>query len=255
MSDDLSVSVEGHVGVLEFRRPPNNHFDLTLLRDLADAAAELESARGCRAIVLCSEGRHFCAGVDFGGEGVGPDPDTSLRAIYAEGLRLFSVPVPVVAAVQGAAVGGGLGVACAADFRVAAPSTRFHANFGALGIHQGFGLSASLPRIIGAQGAAEMLYTARRVTGEKALALGLADRLVEDGKVREAAVAYAHEIAANAPLAVRSMRQTLRSGYVDEVRAAMEREVTEQTRLLATSDSEAGIEASLARAAPVFTGK
>ncbi|GAA0979498.1 enoyl-CoA hydratase/isomerase family protein [Nocardiopsis tropica] len=255
MSDDLSVSVDGHVGVLEFRRPPNNHFDLALLRDLADAAAELEGARGCRAIVLCSEGRHFCAGVDFGGEGVGPDPASTLKAVYAEGLRLFSLAVPVIAAVQGAAVGGGLGVACAADFRVAAPSTRFHANFGALGIHQGFGLSASLPRIIGAQGAAEMLYTARRVGGERALALGLADRLVEDGAVRGAAVAFAHEIAAGAPLAVRSMRETLRAGYTDEVRAAMEREITEQTRLLATGDSEAGIAASLARTAPVFTGR
>ncbi|MFJ9552402.1 enoyl-CoA hydratase/isomerase family protein [Nocardiopsis sp. NPDC101807] len=255
MSDDLSVSVDGHVGVLEFRRPPNNHFDLALLRDLADAAAELEGARGCRAIVLCSEGRHFCAGVDFGGEGVGPDPAATLEAVYAQGLRLFSLAVPVVAAVQGAAVGGGLGVACAADFRVAAPSTRFHANFGALGIHQGFGLSASLPRIVGAQGAAEMLYTARRVGGERALALGLADRLVEDGAVREAAVAFAHEIAAGAPLAVRSMRETLRAGYTDEVRAAMEREIAEQTRLLATEDAAAGIAASLARTAPVFTGR
>ncbi|XKK39828.1 enoyl-CoA hydratase/isomerase family protein [Nocardiopsis sp. ARC36] len=193
--------------------------------------------------------------MDFGGEGVGPDPASTLKAVYAQGLRLFSLAVPVVAAVQGAAVGGGLGVACAADFRVAAPSTRFHANFGALGIHQGFGLSASLPRIIGAQGAAEMLYTARRVGGERALALGLADRLVEDGAVRGAAVAFAHEIAAGAPLAVRSMRETLRAGYTDEVRAAMEREITEQTRLLATGDSEAGIAASLARTAPVFTGR
>lgn len=255
MSDDLSVRVDGHVGVLEFRRPPHNHFDLALLRDIADAATALADERGCRAVVLCSEGRHFCAGVDFGGEGVGPDPDSSLRAIYAEGLRLFSLPVPVVAAVQGAAVGGGLGVACAADFRVASPSTRFHANFGALGIHQGFGLSASLPRIVGEQAAADMLFTARRVTGEQARDLGLADRLAEDGGVREAAVAYAHQIAANAPLAVRSMRQTLRAGFVEKVRAAMEREISEQTWLLETKDSAAGIAASLARTAPAFTGR
>lgn len=253
MSEELSVHVDGHVGVLEIHRPPNNHFDYEVLKELADTAEEL--AGRCRALVLCSEGKHFCAGVDFAAGGVGTNPVRTLSAIYGEGLRLFSLPVPVIVAVQGAAVGGGLGLACAADFRVAAPSSRFHANFGSLGLHQGFGLSVSLPRIVGQQKAADMLYTARRVTGTEAHAIGLADLLVDEGTVREEALAQAHRIAACAPLAVRSMKATMRADLLAVLPAALEREVIEQTRLLDTKDNEAGVTASLNRVRPTFTGE
>lgn len=253
MSEELSVRVDGHVGVVEVHRPPHNHFDHGLLKELADTAEEL--ADRCRALVLCSEGRNFCAGVDFAGDGVGDDPTRTLSAVYGEGLRLFSLPVPVIAAVQGTAVGGGLGLACSADFRVAAPSSRFHANFGFLGLHQGFGLSVSLPRIVGEQKAADMLYTARRVTGTEAHAIGLADFLVEEGAVRETAMDHAHRIAAAAPLAVRSMKATMRADLLAALPDAFEREVAEQARLLRTEDGEVGIAASLDRVRPTFTGR
>ncbi|MGW5880403.1 enoyl-CoA hydratase/isomerase family protein [Nocardiopsis terrae] len=255
MSEELSVRVDGHVGVLEIHRPPNNHFDLDVLTELADTAEELGAPGGCRALVLCSEGRNFCAGVDFASGGVGDTPVRTLDAIYGQGLRLFSLPVPVIAAVQGAAVGGGLGLACAADFRVAAPSTRFHANFGLLGLHQGFGLTVSLPRIVGEQRAADMLYTARRVHGHEAHTIGLADQLVADGAVREGALEYAHRIAASAPLAVRSMKATMRADLLAALPAALDREVVEQTKLLGTKDNEAGVAASLDRTGATFTGE
>ncbi|MCY9783124.1 enoyl-CoA hydratase/isomerase family protein [Nocardiopsis sp. EMB25] len=254
MSEELSVRVDGHVGVLEIHRPPHNHFSLDVLTELADASEEL-AADGCRALVWCSEGKNFCAGVDFAGEGVGQSPVHTLSALYGQGLRLYTLPVPVIAAVQGAAVGGGLGLACAADFRVASAATRFHANFGLLGLHQGFGLSASLPRVVGGQKAAEMLYTARRVPGEEAHAIGLADHLVEDGQVREGALEWARRIAARAPLAVRSMKATMRADLLAALPAALDREIVEQTRLMDTKDHEAGISASLARGTPVFTGR
>lgn len=253
MSEELSVRVDGHVGVLEIRRPPNNHFDHALLEKLADTAEEL--AESCRALVLCSEGKHFCAGVDFAAGGVGDNPVKGLTAVYGQGLRLFSLPVPVIAAVQGAAVGGGLGLACAADFRVAEPTSRFHANFGLLGLHQGFGLTASLPRIIGRQKAADMLYTARRVTGTEAHEIGLADILADTGSVREAALEHAHRIAASAPLAVRSMKATMRAELLAELPGALEREILEQTRLMDTEDHAAGVAASLGRVRPAFGGK
>ena len=254
MSEELSAYVDGHVGVLEVHRPPHNHFSLDVLTELADTAETL-AAEGCRALVLCSEGKNFCAGMDFATGGVGADPIHTLSALYGQGLRLYSLPVPVVAAVQGTAVGGGLGLACAADFRVASPTTRFHANFGLLGLHQGFGLSVSLPRIVGVQKAADMLYTARRIPGEEAHAIGLADHLVEDGAVRAEALERARRIAASAPLAVRSMKATMRADLLAELPAALDREVVEQTRLLATEDSEVGVTASLDRTAPTFTGK
>ena len=204
MSEELSVRVDGHVGVLEIHRPPHNHFSLDVLTELADTAEELV-AQGCRVLVLCSEGKNFCAGVDFAAGGVGPTPVNTLGAIYGQGLRLYSLPIPVIAAVQGVAVGGGLVLACSADFRVASPGTRFHANFGRLGLHQGFGLTVSLPRIVGAQKAADMLYTASRVPGEEAYAIGLADHLVEDGAVRAGALEHAHRIAASAPAKYRGL--------------------------------------------------
>lgn len=254
MSEELSARVDGHVGVLEVHRPPHNHFSLDVLTELADTAEGLV-ADGCRALVLCSEGKNFCAGVDFAAGGVGDNPVDTLSAIYGQGLRLYSLPIPVIAAVQGAAVGGGLGLACSADFRVASPGTRFHANFGRLGLHQGFGLTVSLPRIVGAQKAADMFYTARRIPGEEAHAIGLADHLVQDGAVRAGALEHAHRIAASAPLAVRSMKATMRADLLADLPSALEREIVEQTRLMSTKDNEAGVTASLNRTDPVFTGE
>ncbi|MGH1561420.1 enoyl-CoA hydratase/isomerase family protein [Mumia sp. DW29H23] len=255
MTNALTVSLDGKVAVLEFHRPPVNFFDRELLSEIADAAAELADGDTCRALVLCSEGKHFCAGANFGEGGLGEERAAASRAIYTEAVRLFEIGVPVVAAVQGSAVGGGLGLACSADFRVAAESSRFHANFSALGFHQGFGLSVSLPRIVGEQTAADLLYTSRRLTGSEAHAVGLVDRLAEEGEIRSTALELAHRIAANAPLAVQSMKATLRAGLADQVRTVLERELSEQTRLWATEDSAEGVRANLARETAVFHGR
>src|SRR5262249_13162466 len=157
------------VGVAEIRRPPDNFFDAGLIASLADAYQWLDQEAGARAVVLCSEGKHFCAGADFTGRSDHSPRVHAARGAgerHREALRLFEAKLPVVAAVQGAAVGGGLGLACSADFRVASPQARFSANFARLGLHQGFGLSVTLPAVIGQQRAIDMLYTARRVGGE-----------------------------------------------------------------------------------------
>ncbi len=253
---DVSVDLgEGLVAEVEIHRPPNNFFDAALIRSLADAYEDL-AAGSCRAIVLCSEGKHFCAGADFHGESEAEGlPEDGASTLYREAVRLFRAPLPVVAAVQGAAVGGGLGVACSADFRVAAPEARFTANFARLGFHQGFGLSVTLPAIVGRQYALEMLYTGCRIGGEEAHARGLADRLAPLDDLRAAARAFASEIAGSAPLAVRSIRQTLRGHLADEVAEATEREDAEQIRLRATEDFAEGTRASLERRPPDFRGR
>jgi enoyl-CoA hydratase/carnithine racemase len=254
---DLSVSTDGPVALLEIHRGPANYFDRALLGQIADAAQELQRGRAVRAVVLCSEGKHFCAGANFG---AGPlqgadDRDAESTALYQEAIRLFELELPVVAAVQGSAVGGGLGLACAADFRVASARSRFHGNFSALGFHQGFGLSVTLPRIVGSQLALDLLLTSRRIDGKQAYESGLVDRLTEDGAERGGALELAHELAAAAPLAVRSIKQTLRAGLAEAVRAALSRELSEQQRLWRTKDSEIGIAASLARELPQFIGQ
>ena len=170
-------------------------------------------------------------------------------------IRLFEQPLPVGAAVQGAAIGGGLGLALAADLRVATPESRFSANFARLGFHQGFGLSVTLPSVVGHQAALDLLYTGRRIDGTRARELGLCDQLVAIGELRPRARELAGEIAASAPLATRSIRQTMRGPLVERVRAAMAHEHAEQERLQRTDDFREGIAATTERRPPRFTGR
>jgi 2-(1,2-epoxy-1,2-dihydrophenyl)acetyl-CoA isomerase len=128
-----------------------------------------------------------------------------------------------VAAVQGA-VGGGLGLALVANFRVASPEARFSANFARLGFHHGFGLTVTLPRVVGHQRALELPYTGRRVPGEEVLPLGLCDRLADAAELRDVGVDLAEQIAAaSGPLAIASIRTTMRGDLHARIKAATDR--------------------------------
>src|ERR1700744_5503898 len=146
--DHVTVQVDGHVAVIPIDRPPQNHVSVELMRDLADALDAIDGEVELRCSVLQSEGKNFCAGADLvrsesaGGLG-------AVNPLYDQAVRLFSGKKPVVAAVQGAAVGAGMGLAVMADFRVASPDARFAANFVKLGFHPGFGLTHTLPHLIG----------------------------------------------------------------------------------------------------------
>jgi 2-(1,2-epoxy-1,2-dihydrophenyl)acetyl-CoA isomerase len=247
---DVTVEQHGaHVGLVCLHRPPNNYFDTALVDAVATSYEELDRCGWCRAVVLAAEGRHFCAGLDFSG-----NPGQDIAALYDAALRLFAAPLPVVAAVQGAAIGGGCGLALSADLRVATPGTRFSANFARLGFHHGFALTVTLPAAVGRQVATDLLLTGRRVGGEEALALGLCDRLAADGDHLAQALRYADELAASGPLAVRSIRATLRRGLVEEARLAMEHECAEQLTLRDTADFGEGVRAMTERRLPRFTG-
>ena len=250
----MSLTRDEHIAIVEMRRPPANFFDREVLAAVADAG-EHAAADGARAIVLCSEGKHFCAGASLADATGTLDPRASAAGVYEQAVRILRLEIPVVAAVQGAAVGGGLGLACAADFRVASPSARFEANFARLGFHHGFALSLTLPRIVGHPRAELMLYGARRVGGEEAHALGLVDRLADAGQERAVALDLAREIAASAPLAVRSIRRTMRAELVERVEAALAHELDEQEWLWRTADAATGITASLERRDPTFVGR
>jgi 2-(1,2-epoxy-1,2-dihydrophenyl)acetyl-CoA isomerase len=238
------------VAEVELHRPPANFFDAALLADLVEAVRRADG-HGARAIVLCSEGRHFCAGLDFG-RSTTPGPE-DLRTLYDRAETLIDGPLPMVVAVQGAAIGGGLGLALAGDFRIASPGSRFSANFARLGFHHGFGLSVTLPRAVGEQRALELLLTGRRIDGTEALRIGLCDGLADDP--RAGAHALAAEIAASAPLAVRAVRATQRAGLVRSFAAAVEHERNQQLQLIDTDDFREGIDASAHRRQPRFTGR
>lgn len=258
---DLLVTVDDdHVATAEIRRPPNNFFSLGLIESMVEAIRALDDDPACRAIVLCSEGKHFCAGADFAGGGsvleeTTRNADGSPRHLYDAAVDLFSTRTPVVAAIQGAAVGGGLGVACFPDFRFAAPEARFTANFSRLGFHHGFGLTATLPPLVGRQKALDLLYTGRRIAGKEACAIGLVDRLVPLEDLRREAHEFAAEIAGSAPLAVGSIRQTMRGDLARQIKIATDREKVEQDWLRATDDWKEGVAAMAARRTPDFRGR
>ncbi len=262
---DNNVTSDGNVGIVEINRPPHNFFDVSLIRQIANAFDTFDNDSNCRAIVLASAGKSFCAGANFGS---GQTDDSSASeeftedgfmnttgTLYREGVRLFSAKKPIIAAIQGAAIGGGLGLALVADFRVAAPEARFAANFVKLGIHPGFGLTVTLPKIVGQQAANLMFLTGKRLRGEEAHTIGLVDELVDLNELRGRAISFAKEIAENAPLALISVRSTVRDGLAEQIDKATDHELREQQWLRATEDAEEGIRAVAERRTGNFNAR
>lgn len=254
--EHIRVEVDGFVAVVTLDRPPNNHVSVALVRDLADALETLDGDDGTRATVLLTAGKVFCAGADFAapGDAVGAGMD-GVAALYDQAVRLFAIQKPMVAAVQGAAVGAGLGLALAADFRIAGPEARFSANFVKLGFHPGFGLSHTLPRLVGAQAASLMFLTGRRLKAEEALRIGLVDAVVAGEALPGAALELAREIAQNAPLAVTATRRTLRGELAAAVRATTLQEHAQQALLRVTEDFAEGVQAVAQRRPGDFKGR
>jgi enoyl-CoA hydratase/carnithine racemase len=255
--DDIAVELADFVATVEIRRPPHNFFDFSLIAQLADAFETLDRDPACRAIVLAAQGKSFCAGADFGsgGDDVDAVERRSTGHLYQEAVRLFATQKPIIGAIHGAAVGGGLGLAMVPDLRVTCAEARFSANFTRLGFHPGFGLSVTLPALIGQSKAALMFYTSRRVKGEEAYQMGLADVLVEQSQVRRAARELAAEIAVCSPLGVIATRATLRRGLSERIKAATDHELAVQMRLRETADFREGIKAMAERRIPRFSGR
>ncbi len=254
---DVEVTLADHVATAEIQRSPNNFFDTALVQSLAEAFEALDKEMDCRAILLAADGKHFCAGANFhSGQAERDLRDVETgNPLYAQAVRLFSCKKPVVGAIQGAAIGGGFGLALVPDFRVLCPETRFAANFVKLGFHPGFGLTYTLPRLIGAPRANLIFQTGRRVGGEEAYSWGLGEVLTTKENVRSAALALAQEIAENAPLAVQSVRATMRDGMAAAVKAATDHEFREQHRLQQTEDHKEGIKAVAERRPGNFVGR
>jgi enoyl-CoA hydratase/carnithine racemase len=251
---DVSVALTGNVAEVEIHRPPHNFLDVGLIRSLADALEALDREPECRISVLCAEGKSFCAGANFGDRQT-EAPSGATNPLYSQAVRLFACKKPIVAAIQGAAVGGGVGLALVADFRIVSPEARFSVNFVKLGIHPGFGLTHTLPRLIGQQKAALMFYTGRRITGQEAVGWGLADLLADADRLRAVAADLAAEIAQGAPLALFSTRATMRQGLAEAVKAQTDHEAKEQSWLFRTEDHREGVKAVAERRPGRFLGK
>lgn len=247
------------VFTVTLNRPDNrNSMTPELLDAFAVAIAHAKADRDARCVLITGRGPCFSAGADFKA-GVQRSehgtPSAASFAMYEPFLSVLDLEVPVVAALNGHAVGGGFGLALVCDIRVANRSARYGANFAKLGLHSGMGISHTLPRLVGPAVAAELLYTGHLVDGARAEALGLVNHAVESELVLEKAETIAREIAGAAPLAIRGMKAALRKGSANEIREAARTEAYAQAESLATEDAREGMAALLEKRTPDFKGR
>lgn len=253
MPNTIRAEVEGHVGSVTLARPDRlNALTHELLTDLRDALMELGDRSDVGAVVLCGAGRAFCAGLDL--EAGLADPrivdqvaamQAGMEAGAAVTAAIRSIPQPVIAAVQGHAVGAGFAFAAAADVRFVAPDARFSAPFLRLGMTVGdFGLSWLLPRIIGHGRAAHLFYSAGALNAEQALDYGLAAAVVEDPLA--AAKELATQIAAAPPYGVQGSKQLIDAGLQSSLAAHLAAEARAQAIGALTEDAKSAMAAVLA---------
>ncbi len=224
----------------------------------ASAVAELSGDRSVRVVVVTGEGSAFCAGGDLSWiESGGAEVDalrTKMLTFYRTWLSIRDLEVPVIAAVNGPAIGAGLCLALACDLRYAAPTARFGAPFAALGIHPGMAASYLIPEAVGLPRAREMLYTGRIFSAAEAAEIGLINGVVPAESLLDEAIATAEKVAAMAPVAIRLTKSALRHGprsYAE----ALEWEALAQPITMATADMREGLKAQGERRKAVFDGR
>jgi len=252
------------IRVVTLDRPDRlNALNAPLVEDLHRAFDEIAADRACRVAVLTGAGRGFCAGLDIA-EGATPDHARDLGRVQA-GMavqqsiaslvpHLRSVPQPVVAAVNGAATGGGLALALACDVRVCATSARFNVAFVRLGLSGcDIGTSWLLPRLVGASRAFELMLTGRLIDAAEAERIGLVVRVVPDGQVLDAALETAGLIAQNSPWGVRMTKEVMWSQLeVGSLRAGIDLENRTQVLSSFSGDLQEAMAAFLEKRPPRF---
>ncbi len=254
------VTLEGADGIftLTLRRPEAlNALSTELCVAVLEAMARVDQDPGARVLILTGEGRAFSAGADLK-EREGASAET----IWAHNRRIFQIPVdlerlavPVIAAVNGFALGGGCEVALGCDLRWAASTAEFGCPEVSRGILPGAGGTQRLPRLIGSSRAMALILSGRRIGAQEAYRIGLVDAVVAPEDLLRAAGEAARAIAVNAPLAVRAAKRAIRYGLGRAPEAGLDLEGQLQRMLYASADCQEGIVAFRERRAPRWTGR
>ncbi|HXJ35497.1 MAG TPA: enoyl-CoA hydratase-related protein [Candidatus Eisenbacteria bacterium] len=262
MYETLRVDREDHLTWLTLDRPNSlNAMSTTLIRELGDFFWKLHDDREARVLVLRGAGRAFCAGLDLkentGGEGAGGSVQGGLRAQRAVSelaMLMRRAPQPIIAAVHGAACGGGFALALAADVRIAGESARMNAAFIRIGLSAcDVGVSYFLPRLVGASIASELLLTGNFIDAARAERTGLVSRVVPDGELESAARAMAQDMLRNSPIGLRLTKECLKFSIdAPSLEAAVAMEDRNQILAAQTSDFREGITAFLQKRPPTF---
>lgn len=267
MSDLVLVAREGAIAVVTLKQPEKRNpiSGLEMIDALEAAMRDLDADVGVRAIILTGAGTAFSSGGDIKAMAV---PGSSLRdALPAQTRRNYklgiqrlpmlfeALEVPVIAAVNGPAIGAGCDLACMCDVRLAGESAKFAESFVKLGIVPGDGGAWLLPRIVGFAKASELALTGDLLDAAGALACGLVSRVVPDAQLMDEARAVAAKIAANPPHAVRMTKRLLREGYRATLANILEMSAAMQALGHATADHEEAVGAMIEKRSPTFTGR
>jgi enoyl-CoA hydratase/carnithine racemase len=247
MSEFVTVQTDGAVATIRLDRPKMNALSGQVVEELAAAAAQVSADDAVRAVVLYGGPRLFAAGAD-----IKEMADTSATWIAGHSKRLQDclnavarIPRPVVAAVTGYALGGGLELALCADFRVLGAGAQVGQPEILLGVIPGAGGTQRLPRLIGPSRAKDIIYTGRFVAADEALAIGLADRVVPDEEVYQAAMELAGRFAGGPAVALAAAKQAIDNGLEVGLEAGLEIERLHFAGLFATEDQRTGMRSFL----------
>jgi enoyl-CoA hydratase/carnithine racemase len=264
MSDFLNYEQDGHIVTLTLNDPERRNplTGNTAVEELVAAIDRIDGDRSVRVVILTGAGTAFCSGGnvrDMGRHASGEMTGMEIRQEYRRGIQrlplaLFNLEVPVIAAVNGPAIGAGLDLACMCDIRVAAESAKFAESFVKLGIIPGDGGAWLLPRIIGLSRAAELTFTGQMIDAQQALAWNLVSQVVPGESLMETARGIANAIAANPPHAVRMAKRLIREGMHSRLDTVLEMSAAFQALSHQTADHREAVAAFVDKRPPVFTG-
>lgn len=266
MSENIVYKKDGHVVILTLNRPEirNAISDDDMIGDLVAAINKVNADNDVRCAILTGAGTAFSSGGNVKkmreGGGMFAGSPYSLRNGYLQGIQripvaMYELEVPIIAAVNGPAIGAGCDLTCMCDIRIAGKSAKFAESFVKLGIIPGDGGAWFLPRAVGASKAREMAFTGDMIDSDEALACGLVSKVVEDDKLMDAAMALARRIAANPPHALRMAKRLLREGERTGLHTLLDMSASMQALAHKTEDHKEAIDAFLDKRAPVFKGK
>ena len=254
--ETLLFTREESFAVITLNRPPANAISEALIRELNDALASVEQDDSVRAVIITGSGdRIFCAGADLGSAFSGGQVDAFIRFGNAVLRKIERFPKPVIAALNGHALGGGCEIAMACHLRVLKESARMGQTESNLGIIPGFGGTQRMPRLIGRAKALEFMILGTQVPAAECLALGLVNKLTKDGETLNEAKALARQIARRPPLATRLIIEAVDDGLEAPIDQALEIETRAFLKTLRTEDAAEGIQAFFAKREPQFKGR
>ena len=253
----LSEPAPGVIMVTFARPEAANALNTLMSQELLVTWTELAVRSDLRCVVLAAEGKHFCAGADLKERnGMTDEAWAAQHKIFEAMARAqLAVPVPVIAAVQGAAMGGGCEMTLLSDFAYASETARFGLPEVGLGIMPGLGGTQLLRRCAGERRALEIMTTGRPFSAAQALDYGVVNGVTPPEALLETVLAVAIEIAARAPLSVRALKHVVREGASLDLAAAMELELTAYNRLFKTADRREGVASFNEKRSPKFEGK